>query len=598
MTKAKRRRNRMPSSLRHSTATLSDAMLGVFTSSEPDARKLETVEELHEYLESMPESNRGGLDIRGRVLAEEGIFNDERGQFDEQSLELVAELGNKAKKGLKSYFKHKSLSDDNLGRFLGRDHDLYVDDSGEKLKVRSSHFVLSSSAMKSPPEGGGTPYGEYVAELVITDPQALSSSLTLNYKPEESTETSEEGDAQPQIWRPTRLWSIDVVSQGAAVGDFLGFDEKGDEQLVAKASEFAEQFFDADEITPEVMRARLNNFVDKIVQSHFQDKEPMADDPKQSEGINELLEAQKETNGLLNKLIGGLAKKEQEPAPKADELSPADFAKKVSALCTAQGKPELINEFLSAELSLDEVKDKLLSATKKDRQLDDNPNDDQGAPQPKEDLEAKLQAEYDENREIHTKLGLTFEQFKKDRMIELGKEDETSPMLNPSIITSIATLIIAVGLVAMYSGYDAVLTLSSMGMVGMAVAADQLIKRGGGNSRRRIRVAGSDTLYNGTIVFMHNDGYAHSTYAASSSFAGIAVDNYANTGADGALEGETDFKGLVTLDGVSHSLTIANINAAIYATDNWTIGTSATSAVQIGTLADIDDDGNPVIDMG
>lgn len=589
----------MPSSLRKSTMTLSDARLGVFTSSDPDAKRLETVEELHEYLNSMPESDRGGLDIRGRVLAEEGVFNDERGQFDEESLNLVAELGNKAKKGLKSYFKHQSMSDDNLGRFLGRDHDLYVDDEGEKLKVRSSHFVLSSVAMKSPPEGGGTPYGEYVAELVISDPQALSSSLTLNYKPaDESLDSNDEGE-QPQIWRPTRLWSIDVVSQGAAVGDFLGFDEMGDEKLIVKASELAEKFFDADEVTPEVMRARLNNFVDKVVRSHFQDKEPMADDQTKNEGINELLEAQKETNGLLSKLIGGLAKQDEPaPAPKADELSPADYAKKVSALCTAQGKPELITEFLSAELSLDEVKDKLLTASKPDRQLDGNPNDNQlSKVPPKEDLEAQLQAEYDENREVHQKLGLTFEAFKEDKMIQLGKADETSPMLNPGIVASIATVAIAVGLVALFTDFNA-FYLSSMGMVGMAVAADQLIKRGGMNCRRRIRVAGSDTLYNGTIVFIHSDGYAHSTYAASSTFGGIAVDNYANTGADGALEGETDFKGLVTLDGVSHSLTIANINAAIYATDNWTLSTSGTSAVQIGTLADIDDNGDPVIDMG
>jgi hypothetical protein len=116
--------------------------------------------------------------IYGRVVAELGPFKSPgRGEFSMQSLEKIVELGNAEPGGLRSRFKHPSASDDGLGKYLGRDKNFRLDGT----KVRAD-FHIAKIAMKSPPEGGGTPYGEYVLDLASNDPGALSSSwyLTTN----------------------------------------------------------------------------------------------------------------------------------------------------------------------------------------------------------------------------------------------------------------------------------------------------------------------------------------------------------------------------------------------------------------------------------
>ena len=57
--------------------------------------------------------------IRGVVVAEAGVFNDERGRFDEsRSLNALIDIWPKA--GLPSHVQHATMLDDKMEMYLGR----------------------------------------------------------------------------------------------------------------------------------------------------------------------------------------------------------------------------------------------------------------------------------------------------------------------------------------------------------------------------------------------------------------------------------------------------------------------------------------------
>ena len=63
--------------------------------------------------------------IRGVILAEEGPFKSKgRGEFDQGSIRSIVKLANATPGGLKSRFAHPTISDDGLGKFLGRVKDV------------------------------------------------------------------------------------------------------------------------------------------------------------------------------------------------------------------------------------------------------------------------------------------------------------------------------------------------------------------------------------------------------------------------------------------------------------------------------------------
>jgi len=642
---AKKRKNRMPSASLRSTALFSsDTGVGVFTSMASDATQLKTLDQLHAWLNEREPHQRGGLDIRGRVVAQLGIFKDRRGQFDEQSLNLIVKHGNKAKKGLKSNYKHKTLSSDGLGKFLGRDSGFSLDDSGEILKVRSSHFELSAVAMKPPPEGGGTPYGEYVAELAISDPQAFSSSLVLNYKSVQ--EVDDDGKPvrdnndrlQPSIWRPTRLWSVDVVEIGDAVDDFLGFDELTEnDDFVRLGNQLITQYFDMDEITPEALTARLHGFVEKVVDHHFEDDmgketdKPEIDLSELSAKQDQTIEALGKTNTLLEKFLKGQLNagsaggdESGDSAGNGNEGSAPSFedALKIQALCAAQGQekeqPELLEKFKTGKLSMEGVKDFLLSKNADQRTLgDDNESDDQGGDLGKGggkqlSLDERLKVEYEGNEEF-ARMGLSFEEYAEGRKIDLGKKPETSELMSESksfftakstkevldkmggVGAAILACVAALG----YLLFTGDFATSSIGFaVGMAVSANQLASFDGKARRAPRKVLAAKKLYDGTIAFIDaTTGYLTDiSDSGANKFGGIMEAEADNSnGASGALEVTTTVESQVVLQGVTHALVQADIEKPIYATDNHSIQIASASATLIGKLVGFDGKSNPII---
>lgn len=399
-----------------------------------------------------PSDNKIGVDrerriIYGRVVAELGPFKSPgRGEFTMQSLEKIVELGNAEPNGLRSRFKHPSMSDDGLGKYLGRDKNFRLDGT----KVRAD-FHVAKIAMKSPPEGGGTPYGEYVLDLASNDPGALSSSLVLTYKSE--VRLNEDGTRQkdatgnplPPVWMPSKLYAIDVVDTGDAVNDFLSADSLSDnDNLVRTVASALEGYFELEVMDRAAMAARIEGFKEKFLAYHFGEDEmsvdlqPVLDGQKQiAEGLSALSGAFAE---LPKKLAEALSVAPKAPEAKEESsadgkqvgiLSEPDRTKKIVALCKAQNKSDLALGFIEEGLSIEQVKDKLLAASLSDRQLTGNPTGDQGegAKTKPQQLEAQIEKEWQEGAEVYAKMGIDKAKFTKSRRVELGIDCETAQML-------------------------------------------------------------------------------------------------------------------------------------------------------------------------
>lgn len=172
--------------------------------------------------------------IQGYVVAETGVFKDERGEFDGKAMKELLKLMKAEKAGLKSRFGHPSLSDDGLGKYIGRAKNPWLEviegknadgNAVEHQRLRAD-LHIAAVAMEEP-VGGGMPLGEYVMRRAEEDPDSFGSSLVLTTEQEYRIDrqgrplTNENGEAYPPLWRPTALHASDVVDTGDAVNSFL-----------------------------------------------------------------------------------------------------------------------------------------------------------------------------------------------------------------------------------------------------------------------------------------------------------------------------------------------------------------------------------------
>lgn len=173
--------------------------------------------------------------ILGYVVAQEGDFKSEgRGAFDEKSLKNIVRLMSAQPHGVKSRFQHPDMSNDGLGKFLGRAKDARMDSvtlgRGKDRRVIQAvraDLYLSDTAFNTP----AGDLGSYVLDLAESDPDALSSSLVLHADLEYRVdakgrrEVNEETGAElPPIWRPTMIHASDIVDTGDAVDGLLSVD--------------------------------------------------------------------------------------------------------------------------------------------------------------------------------------------------------------------------------------------------------------------------------------------------------------------------------------------------------------------------------------
>lgn len=190
--------------------------------------------------------------LRGYVVAQAGPFKTPgRGEFDEKSLKSIVTLMKKNKLGTKSRFAHPTLSDDGVGKLLGRAKNPVLD--GDRVRA-DLHF--DESAFNTP----GGDLATYVMNVAESDPDAISSSLVLETEMVEQVEPKtgkpildENGTPKPPLWRPSRIHASDIVDTGDAVDGLLSIDNLPD-AIQRRGCELLNQMFEGQ--PREVVRAR------------------------------------------------------------------------------------------------------------------------------------------------------------------------------------------------------------------------------------------------------------------------------------------------------------------------------------------------------
>jgi len=360
--------------------------------------------------------------LRGYVVAEVGHFKSQgRGQFISESLDAIVELGNAAPKGLKSRFTHPNMSDDGLGKYLGRSKNYRRD--GDKVRA-DLHF--DPTALETPP-AGGKPYGQYVMDLAESDPGALGSSLVV--KPERF----EQPDDEPDVWIPLQLLASDIVDEGDAThGDLLSveglecfFAEGSARRIPSKlaivGTEYLDKLFlDADRA---VVESRFNAFRDRYLSRRF--GADLTTETEESPVDQETKDALASTNQAVQSLAQGVGELrsliEEDFKARKEELSQAKKAEKIVHLCKLAGVPERASVYLAEEKSLDDVRDELLALKfKNNAPPADDAAGENGHLSNTTDPNVKFSAEYEEHRRIHEQLGISREKYIARRRKEAG----------------------------------------------------------------------------------------------------------------------------------------------------------------------------------
>lgn len=224
--------------------------------------------------------------LRGYVVAQLGPFkSDGRGEFNLEGLQLIEQLGNASKQGLKSRFTHPSMCEDGLGNYLGRAKDFFLSEAvnaeGKTVPAVRGDLFFDPSAMETPPKGG-KPLGVYVLDLAESDSDALSSSIVVKtkkvYRKNDDGTLLEgpNGEKLPPLWYPEKLYGSDIVDTGDAVDGLLSVDGLKDDHLW-KGTELLDGLFEG--LSRDDVNDRLMQWKDRYLNHRFGEAEVIEPEP-------------------------------------------------------------------------------------------------------------------------------------------------------------------------------------------------------------------------------------------------------------------------------------------------------------------------------
>ena len=254
-----------------------------------------------QWLRANSTSHEVGVDrekevIHGVIVAEEGPFKTPgRGEFDGMSLRSIVKLMREKRDGLKSRFAHPTLSEDGVGKFLGR----FKNPSRQKIMradPRDASKFLEREIVRADlhidPTSHATPNGDlgkYVMDLAESDPDAFATSLVLQAdhewrldKRKQPMIDEETGEELPPLWRPTAVHALDVVDTGDATNGFLSSSitvEGLPDEIVRRGTELLNGFLPGE--SREVVSARLARWMNRYLDLRFgadeEEPEPKVD---------------------------------------------------------------------------------------------------------------------------------------------------------------------------------------------------------------------------------------------------------------------------------------------------------------------------------
>jgi hypothetical protein len=372
--------------------------------------------------------------IYGVSLIQLGPLNppDDRPFFaDEVTLQQALSLGKASPKGVKSRLTHPNMSNDGMGRQLGRFRNWRLSDDGQHV-LADQH--LASFAFR----GGDSSIGGLVLDMAHEDPESFGVSLAPVWDSEEMERLKTSDGRMPMRFK--KLIAADIVDEPAATrGGLFGDSPLSIGTAPHKATQALDTLF-AD-ASPDVIRGRVVNFIDSYLSTRFGgqgnnegDDMSTGNESKNVGLTQEALDAtlvkfgETLSVGLLAKMDAKLAainpakEKDGDPAPlSADEIRSAERKRcsELTALAKNSGMEDwekIATGWIDKNLSIVEAKAAIGDLAIAKNGL----SNDSG--QPSEDPDAKYKAEYQKQLSSFTHMGLSLKDYITSRRIDDGAE--------------------------------------------------------------------------------------------------------------------------------------------------------------------------------
>lgn len=368
--------------------------------------------------------------VYGVAVMQLGALNepDSRPYFaDATTIKQVLALGKSNPKGVKSRWTHPNMSNDGMGKFLGRLRNFRPNE--DKSTVLAD-LHLSPIAFRG--EDGGL--GQQTLDMADQEPDAFGLSVAPVWDFEEMDRLETKEGTQPMRFK--KLMAADVVDEPAATrGGIFGGEPLSLATAPHQLTNALNQLF-AD-ATPDVIRDRAGGFIETYLASRFggqgnQKGPEMSGTATPPVGITqEAFElglvkfGETLTTGLLGKVDEKIKAALTPPEKKDGELSVSDAIAAESKRCSelfALAKNAGFSDWektatgwIEKKLSVIEAK-----AAIADLAIAGNGLSKDGGEQP-DDPKAKYRAEYRKNLAVFATMGVSEEDYIYSAMVDNGQ---------------------------------------------------------------------------------------------------------------------------------------------------------------------------------
>jgi len=343
--------------------------------------------------------------IFGANLMQVGDLNDGDARpwtVDAESLRQAQQMMSKGNNGSKARFTHPNMSSDGMGSYLGRWKNVRVD--GGTLR---GDLHIADAAFKSPQGDLGT----YVMDLAESDPEAFGVSLATRLDQKDLEEFDRKRTDEKWPMRFADIRAGDIVDEPAATrGGMFDLTTPDLRNLPAQATVLLSTYFGDAE--PEVVRGRINAFLDRYLSNRGTDPMPS--------------ETPVETTEQVPALETPVTESPVDETPATPDLS-TDFAaderarcKKIRALVDLAGVPDKFNLFVDNNFSVEETQAALRDiVSKKNPALS-------SVPEAPADPNARYKSEF--AAEPRYAKSMTVDQFVAMRRVDEGLDILKAPM--------------------------------------------------------------------------------------------------------------------------------------------------------------------------
>ena len=364
--------------------------------------------------DDLPRIDRDGGDygagiIRGYSVATIGEALGHNAYLDDTTIDQIVDLGRAAPTGIKSRFAHENLSEDGMGKQIGRAKNFRRDGNVARADL---HFYKSA---RKAPQGD---LAGFVMDLGEEDPDSFGTSVVIKHDLE--FRLNEDGTPQRDaagkqlspLIRVTSLRAIDVVDEPAA-NDGL-FSRDLPDAPARLATQFLDRAFGG--LTDEQLQVKVNVFLKRYLSHRNKDQDmneltAAADNPNDSDLTLLTAHSDRPTNASVDPV----------DLEQRGRMAERGRVNKIRALCNLAGCPDKAGTFIDGDFSVVETQTALSEILDKRNQTlaleaaDDNQ-------ETKPDENQTFLDEYRANTNHHSFMGVTEDMYVLSRRVDEGLE--------------------------------------------------------------------------------------------------------------------------------------------------------------------------------